>query len=600
MSTTDENILKRASKQQKALYQLPIGHQLLETLQAVGPNTLLLGLRENSPQLKFSEYWLVQADSGSILWRYPCDKGEYSAFWVSDSNIVLKKDEKKKISLIGLDLDTGNALWEKTFPTAKNGLMLEPETENLINYTFDKGSIVISSIALKDGTTNWENQLSADWETPPFLIIEDEKVFVFSNALTVMDLRNGTKVFDVEALGIKSLDPLLPSFDEQHLFLLDEDGKLVCMDKRLGRILWKQGLPESVRVTNISSSSKEVYVRGEDKNLKFHLFSFSKNEGTSNWNITCNEGLTSNLLEDGENLFFASYSKLYAVDVSTGEPKFTKSVTKTGRSFPIALRLTGDKVVFIGELVVAGYDATSGKLAYRYGFSPIDINLHFNGLDASLPKLRQQLGNEQDFTPSGVAEMASNRRAYYQKMSDTNYSDYLKYRRQTQPGSGFKANRAWNRSQLYSNMARMQSALSVSFALIELGSALEQVMQANATQAEIRKQEYYRKSILDVYSMALSEDYVFRPNLKYFDTDDEYVCVSLIKLASGKKQDYLLSPQYLEYGLWNLIDFERGVIYHHGVGMNPEKYKVSKSKRTPLVRFKTVETFLVAQPINLN
>ena len=110
MSTTDENILKRASKQQKALYQLPIGHQLLETLQAVGPNTLLLGLRENSPQLKFSEYWLVQADSGSILWRYPCDKGEYSAFWVSDSNIVLKKDEKKKISLIGLDLDTGNAL----------------------------------------------------------------------------------------------------------------------------------------------------------------------------------------------------------------------------------------------------------------------------------------------------------------------------------------------------------------------------------------------------------------------------------------------------------------------------------------------------------
>ncbi|MEM9076967.1 MAG: PQQ-binding-like beta-propeller repeat protein [Bacteroidota bacterium] len=600
MSSTDKNIIKRAQQQPEAIFQLPLGHQLLDQMQLINDKTLLVGLRENTPQLRSSSYMAIASDSGKIYWQYVCEKGDYSTYWISDVNIVLKREEKKKTSFICLDLKTGNPIWGKSYPKTKTGFILEPDSEALIIYSILKGVVSLAAISLESGESRWDVKMQTTWTNTPFVLLDEGKAYIFSDEIKVVDTKLGEVTLTLDAKKADGMSPFVPSFDETHIFFINSENTLFCTNKQSGEMQWKIELPTDIKFTNITPREDTIYIQGEGESSHFHVVSILKENGEIQWSHLQEEASTSNLIENEDSLYFASSSSLFAMNNQTGKVLFTKSVTKTGRKFPVSLRIIENQIVFVSELVIAGYDKTTGKLRYKHGFSPIHINLHYNGLDSSLPKLKQELEGQENYENSGVAQMASNQRAYYQKMADKNYSDYLKYRSQNRPGLGYKTNMARYRSRMYSSMARMQAGLSVSFAILELGSALEQLLQANATQAEIRKQEYYRKSILDVYTLALSENYVFRPNLKYYSYDDQYVCVSIVNLTTGKKKNHLVSPQYLEYGLWNLIDFEKGIIYHHGVGMDPKKYKISKSRRTPLVKFKTVETFLVAQPFSLN
>ena len=596
MSSTDENIIKRASKQPKPFFQIPIGHQHVENMQRVGKDLLLVGLRENSPKLRSSEYLMINSENGKVQWRWRCENSQYSTFWVSDSYVILKADGKKKTTLFSLETESGKLVWTKSFSITNHEFVVNPNTEELITYHFNKEKIMLSSISLKEGHSRWENQINGKWTQSPFVLLDENRVFAFYNGISILDANTGAIVAELDEIPVGELSHLVPSFDDSHLFVVDDHGKLVGIDKANGQVLPQKDIAQGISITNIASTTKHIYVRGETENSIFKVIAFQSNNPNPIWTFESDKAITSNFIENEDILFFASSSKLYALNATTGKSIYIKTVTQTGRNFPIALRLMDELVIYVGELVIAGFKSESGKLAYKHGFSPIDPNLHYNGLDASLPQVKERLEALQNQAPIGVAQAASNQRAYYQKMADKNYSDYLKYRQLKQPGTEYKANMARSRSRMYSNMARMQAGLSLSFAILELGVALETLLKARAAEAVIRKQEYFRKSILEVYNNALSEDYVFRPNLKYFSTPDQYICVSIINLSTGNKENYYLSPHYLQYGLWNLVDFEKRIIYHHGVGMNPSKYQISKSKVAPLVKFKMVETFLIAQP----
>ena len=68
----------------------------------------------------------------------------------------------------------------------------------------------------------------------------------------------------------------------------------------------------------------------------------------------------------------------------------------------------------------------------------------------------------------------------------------------------------------------------------------------------------------------------------------------------GKRADTILSPHYLSYGLWQIFDFEKGVVYHSNIGMDPSRYELSDSRAYyPFNKAKIVNTFLIAQPVKI-
>ncbi|MEL6305089.1 MAG: PQQ-binding-like beta-propeller repeat protein [Bacteroidota bacterium] len=597
MSSTDANIIKRASKQSKPLFQLPLGHSHVESMQLLEENLLFVGLRETTPQLKSSEYLMVHAETGEILWRWPCQKGDYSTFWITKTQVILQKEDGKKTTLLALDKKTGGQVWSKAFKKGNIEFLLAPVSEHWITYAFEKDNITVESFSLKTGNSVWKNSWSETFDGVPFALLDNEKIFVFKESITAIDVASGEKKYSVPQGRVQNDSYLIPSFDNQLLYYVDQEQILKAINKADGAQLWEKPLDAYSTPANLSIAQEALYVRTDGNGQEFQLLAIDKKSGEIKWNQNFTEALTSNLLEVDSTLYAASASTLYAAQRETGEIQFKKNVTRIGQSFPTALRQADSTVVFVGELTIAGFNHKTGRESYKYGFSPVELNLHLNGLDSSLPRLQKDLSAAKNIkVDKSASTMASKQRAYYQKMSDESYSDYLKYRREKLPGSDYRTSMARYRSRMYSGMARMQAGLSVSFAILELGSAFEQMMKSKTTEAEIRKQEYFRKSILAVYQNALKDDVVIRPNYKNFSRDDNYVSVSVITLATGKRQDFMLSPQYREYGLWNLIDTEKRIIYHHGVGMDPKQYKLSKSRVAPMVSFKLVETFLIAQP----
>jgi hypothetical protein len=391
--------------------------------------------------------------------------------------------------------------------------------------------------------------------------------------------------------------PLVPTFDEKYLYLTCAEGDLVRVNKADGRLLNTLATP--YHITNIALRPDKVYLRGfDDSGFNHFTIALDSASLTQQWSLHTDEPVVSNLIQTENQVYFATATQIYSTDIENGNTLFDKKVTTTGRNFPVSLMKKNGSIIYIGELVIAAYDEATGELVYKHGFTPLDGTLHLNGLDASLPVLRDKLAGLQGYEPSGAADMASREAQYYQKLADAKYRELENLRQSGQPNDQLKANLARSQARMATSFSRMQSGLALSFAIVELGYAMQNMMETSATEADIRKQEYFRKTIIEVCNRSLSGDYVFRPNYIYHNRDDNYARISIVELATGKISHHYVSPHYYNYGYWNIVDYENKIIYHHGVGMEPEDYQLSKPRPYPIVRYKTVETFIIAMPFD--
>ena len=584
--------------QPKPLFQIPLGANHITQMVPLNEKDMFIGLQRDNIDMDPFKFITIDTQQGKVLWEYVCGKGEYSLYSVTENVVILQIKTKKDTQLLALGISSGVEVWKTVYKGTDVNYL--PYTDNgvvLVQSNGKKG-MDLRALDIASGRELWSFQHPATTNIDAFVKTYEGKVYVFAESIQVLNFQSGQRRYTINDIPINSLDPLLPAFDEELLYLMDDTNKIHCLNTADGKKVWNAGLPQNLNVTNISFTPSKVLINGQVDANTFQIAAILKDNPQEYWTFESENAITSNFLVGEGQLFFGNASRLYAVDSGTGEINFSKQVAKSGRSFPIALRLKNGNIVHIGELVVAAFNANTGSLVYKRGFSPVSVNLHFNGLDSAIPELQQQLSAQGQYTNSGAAAMASRESAYYQKMANESYSNYLKLRQSAQPGSGYKANMERNRSRINSSMSRAFSGIAMSFSIIELSNAFTNYMAQRTTMSELKRQQYYRSSILNVYNTALSEEYVYRPNLQYRSREHAFVAVDIVTLADGSVERKYVSPQYLDFGLWNFIDFDKGIIYHHGVGMDPDKYSLHVTKRTPMVKSKTVGTFLIAQPMN--
>ncbi len=113
--------------------------------------------------------------------------------------------------------------------------------KNILIVTYSSGEIY--ALNENDGSTIWFDNLSSssffvksnvnDIQAPA--TIEKDNVYVpsFSDKLMVYDLKTGREKWDIK---VSSINPLVISAET--MFLLDTSGKLLCLDKTDGKLLW--------------------------------------------------------------------------------------------------------------------------------------------------------------------------------------------------------------------------------------------------------------------------------------------------------------------------------------------------------------------------
>jgi hypothetical protein len=138
------------------------------------------------------------------------------------------------------------------------------------------------------------------------------------------------------------------------------------------------------------------------------------------------------------------------------------------------------------------------------------------------------------------------------------------------------------------------------YSAINVGILIRQFFNARAVKTAIERQELFRKSILASYVQAETAEHFYRPNLVFRDPADTFSTIAIVHLPTGRRDETVLSPQYLSYGLWQVVDFETKVVYHSNIGLDPARYELSESRAYyPYSKARTIQTFLIAQPVNI-
>ncbi len=601
-NTPDEVILKRAGQQAKPLWQIPLGPALVEDMILLGPDRLLVGLRKDFPGLPNLDYMLVDTARGNIIWRFSRDKvkGEYDTLLVLQDLLLFRVEDKKTATLLALDPGTGKPKWTVAKKGEDVSFIPLVAAGSVLAVGPGPGAIELAAIDLETGREGWKKAIAAPWEADlpqPLPIGED--VLVFYDGLQRLSARDGRTIYARPELTFDAASPP-PQLEGDILWIVDAENRLSALDPASGETRWAVPLPARDVYTQIYPLGDRLYLRGIDDSSSPQIVRLDPKDGHVLWAHRCRETSVSNLIDSEGLLYYGTPGLLAAVRTEDGKEAFSVQVTTTGRAFPIRLRKVGDRIIYTGELVVAAYDAKSGKLAFKHGMTPGSEELHLNGLDAADPNLKEALQEAKKAGPGDkeagrVISLATSESRRYQNLART-YAD--------RSYSAARSGDVWGsttnsmKSTFAAHEASLQAMTAAAISITNLAMMYRQVLYARSIKTFIERQSLFRKSILASYAQAETEEYVYRPHLVYRDPADTFSALSVVHLPTGKRAETILSPHYLSYGLWQLVDFEKGVVYHSNIGLDPARYDLSESRMYyPYKKARTVNTFLIAQPV---
>ncbi|UCC75047.1 MAG: PQQ-binding-like beta-propeller repeat protein [Gemmatimonadota bacterium] len=611
--TPPEAIERLAAREEPPLWRIPLGAVHVDDMRPLGPGRLLVGLKEDKPRLPNQDYLLVDLAAGTVLWRFERkEKGEFEPILALSDIIVFRARERDKYTIVVVDADSGTERWKTSIKGDEVRFYPLPTFDRILVERRDKKRVELTALTLSDGERAWRNEHERDDSErgPPPPTIWMGAVWQFYAGVECIDPEDGTVLWSRTDLVRDLADPP-PQVEGESLFLaLGHD--LVALDIPSGATTWSASLSGYTVVTNIYPYDATIYVRGvanetgrrtSDGRGAFLLSAFRRDDGAFLWSRRTVQPTVSNLVEVDGRLYVATPTSLVAIDAASGEEAFEAEVESTARLYPVQIRAYPDRIAFIGELLVAAYDPVTGDQSYRHGVTPISQETSLSGLDASIPRLQAQLTQLASTLGGsagpGAGTFAAAEATRYQNLANHYHNQAFSQR---QLGDYQGAAMSDLRGQMESDWSGAFSGIAMVASLIELHAQLRRIeLQAEMATYEgmLERQELFRRSILAAYAMAQAGDYVFRPSLQW-SRGETYIALTLIHLPTGRRRITALSPDYLRYGLWNYVDIERGIVYHHGIGLDPSAYEYSQKHNFEFSgKVRTVNTFLIAAPLRV-
>ncbi len=605
----EQLIREFAAKEGAIRWKIPLGRALPEEMTLVAPGKLLVGLRKDVVGLPNLDYLLVDTATGASLWRYSREKkkGAFQLVLVRSDRLVFLVEEAKRFVLTGLATADGAEKWSKPFEGDTVRFFAAPNGAGILVEQGKGRETTLTVLNAADGGKRWSRKfpIAGKGEARPQPMWVQDDVCLFANGVERLAGTDGHTVWARSELLFDENCPQ-PRLDGEELLVIHNANRLTDVEAGSGRSLWSLELPAQSSYTNIYPTDQRLYVRSLRKLFPGAaagtgvpiLIAVRRQDPQILWSYTSDAPVVSNLVEAEDRLFFATAAKLVALRLSNGAPLFAAEVTNSGRTFPVRVRAYPDKIVFIGELIVAAYDPESGSQIYNHGMTPVSIETSLTSLDSAIPRLKEEVAAlQRGKATSSLAKSFGDEASRYQEMSNA-----YRHEAWTKQSVGDKmgADLASIKARTASGSAAGMSSAAFFMAVWDLSTSLRNALELSQIAGLPERQELFRKSILSSYLAAENADYVYRPNRRMGTGEEDFTSVTVIQLATGRRRDTVLSPTYLSYGLWNVVDFENGLVFHHGIGLDPAAYRWSDNELLPAQgKVRTIENFLIAAPVRI-
>jgi len=94
-------------------------------------------------------------------------------------------------------------------------------------------------------------------------------------------------------------------------------------------------------------------------------------------------------------------------------------------------------------------------------------------------------------------------------------------------------------------------------------------------------------------------DRVYRPHLQLIG-GRQFTSVVIADLPTGEQRTTVVSANYHDHGLWSVLDPDRRLLYHVGIGLDTAAYTWSEPRSAwPRRKVRTIDPYLLAAPVQL-
>jgi len=202
----------------------------------------------------FAKVFALDATSGEVLWIHRAPSPMRGAPVASDEQVYVVTLDNQ---MLVLNADTGERLWNHVGVQETAGLLGSASpavSRNTVVVPYSSGEVL--ALLAEDGRMVWSENLSAVRRIDPLAdiaqirglpVIDRDMVLAISHAgrMVAVDLRRGVRAWQVDIGGVE-----MPWAAGDFIYLLTNDGQVVCLQRRDGLIRWVKPLPRFVDPDN--------------------------------------------------------------------------------------------------------------------------------------------------------------------------------------------------------------------------------------------------------------------------------------------------------------------------------------------------------------
>lgn len=195
----------------------------------------------------FARVFALDQQSGETLWIHQAPGPIRGAPVVADGRVFVVTLDNQ---LLVLNVETGERLWNHVGVQETAGLLGSASpavARNTVIVPYSSGEVL--ALLTDDGRQVWSENLSAIRRLDPLAdiaqvrglpVIDRDLVLAVSHAgqMLAVDLRQGVRAWQAEIGGVQ-----MPWAAGDFVYVVTNDGQVVCLQRRDGRIKWVTPLP---------------------------------------------------------------------------------------------------------------------------------------------------------------------------------------------------------------------------------------------------------------------------------------------------------------------------------------------------------------------
>ena len=184
---------------------------------------------------------------GAVIWNVKTDSPLRASPTVIDDKVLVQTTDNQ---IIAIDAANGQRIWTHlgiVESIALLGSASPAANKNITVATYSSGEIF--SLKLSNGAEFWKDSLSNldqresalpmnDITASPLISEQSAYVVSYAGRMAALDLISGTRIWERPIKGQQT-----PWLVGQYLFLITENNKLICLDKKDGKAIWITQLP---------------------------------------------------------------------------------------------------------------------------------------------------------------------------------------------------------------------------------------------------------------------------------------------------------------------------------------------------------------------